>query len=102
MGMQVPGSQQPVLRLHETYGFDIDQLTNVIQVTVAPETWGPAPNQGAIFPFGDRLLIRQSPAVHADIQELIRELQILSFRGGMGSFFGGGMGGGMGGMGGFF
>jgi hypothetical protein len=101
MGMPVPGGQQLVLKLHETYGFDIDQLTSVIQGTVAPETWGPAPHQGVIFPFGDRLLIRQSPAAHTDIQELIRELQTYSYRGGMGGM--GGVGGvPSGGMGGFF
>ncbi len=78
------------LKLYETFGLAVDQLQLVIQGTVAPGTWGAGPDQGAIFLWGDRLLIRQSPAVHADVQELIRELQILGRGGyGMGSDMGG-------------
>jgi hypothetical protein len=104
MGMSVPGGQQLVLKLHETYGCDIEQLKTIIQGTVAPETWGPEPHQGAIFPYHDRLLIRQSPAVHADIQELIHELETIGFRGGIGGrVWDGALGGsGGGGSGGFF
>lgn len=65
------------LRLYETSGLAVDQLQLIIQGAVAPETWGAGPDQGAIFLWGDCLLIRQSPTVHADVQELIRELQIL-------------------------
>jgi hypothetical protein len=85
-GMPGPGGQPLELRLHETYGLDVAELQRVIEGTVAPETWGPAPHQGALFHVGKCLLIRQTPAVQADVQELIRELNIGSFQN-LGGFF---------------
>jgi hypothetical protein len=92
MSMPYPGGNALMLKLYSVPEFDIEQVTRAIQGTVAPETWGPGPNQGAIFPVGYRMLIRQAPAVHAEIEELLDALRAANASGGYGAT-GGGMGG---------
>ena len=46
-----------------------------IRGVVAPETWGNGANMASMFPLGTRILIRQTPAAHAEIQELIDGLR---------------------------
>ena len=75
MGTMSPGGQPLVLKLYAVHDFDIEQVIKAIQGTVAPETWGPGPSQGAIFPVGSRMLIRQTPAAHAEIEELLDALR---------------------------
>jgi hypothetical protein len=86
MSMPYPRENALMLKLYSVPEFDIEQVTRAIQGTVAPETWGPGPNQGAIFPVGYRMLIRQAPAVHAEIEELLDALRAAN-TGSMGGFF---------------
>ena len=92
------GEQSMVLKIYPLY-MDIEHATKAIEGTIAPGSWGSGPSQGAIFRVGDRLLIRQTPAAHAQIQELLGTLQAWSTGGtgtsgmGVGSSGGGGMGG---------
>ena len=76
----------------------IDELSQAITGAIAPGSWAPIPGKGMVFPIGSKLLVRQTPAVHAQISELLRTLKVLNqpwgaegYPGGMG---GGGMGGG--------
>ena len=99
MGSLPADNQRLALRLYTPPALDFDQLSQAIQGTVAPGTWGSAPNQGAIFPVGNRLLIRQDPAVHTEIAEFLDALRpppsspAYGGMGGMGGMSGGTSGG---------
>jgi hypothetical protein len=100
MGSVHAVEQRLALKLYAAPELDFDQLSKAIQGAVAPRTWGPAPDQGAIFPVGDRLLIRQVPAVHAEIEEFLDALRpptagpAYEGMGGMGGGTSGGLGSG--------
>lgn len=52
-----------------------DKLVEVIQTTVAPNTWSEVGGEGAIALIGSRLVIRQTYAVHREINELLSQLR---------------------------
>jgi hypothetical protein len=64
------------LKVYTVPDFDTEQLMTAIRGVVAPETWGNGANMAAIFSLGTRILIRQTPAAHAEIQELIDGLRL--------------------------
>ncbi len=64
-----------ILKVYTVPDFDAEQLMTAIRSVVAPETWGNGADMGAMFPLGSHLLIRQTPANHAVIQELIDGLR---------------------------
>ncbi|MHB8861419.1 MAG: hypothetical protein ACYC6N_03370, partial [Pirellulaceae bacterium] len=75
-----------ILKVYAVPDFAMEQLMPAIRSIVAPETWGDGPGAAAIFPLGARVLIRQTPAMHAEIRELIEGLR-LDKGSGTGGFF---------------
>jgi hypothetical protein len=55
-------------------------LTGAIIATVSPTTWQKGGGEGAIEHADDILLVRQTPAVHAEIRQLLTQLGVLRER----------------------
>lgn len=51
-----------------------DGIADLIEETIAVESWESAGGTAAITPLGNTLLVRQSEAVHGEIREFLREL----------------------------
>ncbi len=64
-----------ILKVYAVPDFDAEQLMTAIRSVVASETWGNGADRGAMFPLGVQVLIRQTPANHAAIRELIDGLR---------------------------
>jgi hypothetical protein len=50
-------------------------LINVVERTVAPETWESMGGSGTITYYGDMLIIRQSPRVHREVEQVLALLR---------------------------
>ncbi|MHB8971544.1 MAG: hypothetical protein ACYC3X_04615 [Pirellulaceae bacterium] len=71
LGFVSSSGEAMILKIYTVPDFNAEQLMTAIRGVVAPETWGNGAKMAAIFPLGTRILIRQTPAAHAEIQELI-------------------------------
>lgn len=53
----------------------IDALANAIQTSLSPDSWNMLGGHGTIVPLGGRLIVTQTPAVHAEIERLLAALR---------------------------
>jgi general secretion pathway protein D len=56
-----------------------EQLMNLVVSTVAPKSWNQAGGQGTMqyFPLGHSLVVNQTPAVHEEIEDILKALRRL-------------------------
>jgi hypothetical protein len=54
---------------------DMDTLIEAITSTIDPSTWDEVGGEGSISPIGGALAIRQTPTIHAKVQEFLEALK---------------------------
>jgi hypothetical protein len=52
----------------------VESVCDLLQNTVAPQTWNTVGGQGAIQPFGSLLVISQTEEVHGDVRALLEQM----------------------------
>ena len=57
---------------------DLDTLIDVVQTSIAPDTWSTFGGNGSIVALGTNLIVRQTAEVHEEIQTLLKSLSQLS------------------------
>ena len=57
---------------------DLDTLVDVIQTSIAPDTWTTFGGNASIVALGTNLIVRQTAEVHEEIQTLLKSLSQLS------------------------
>jgi hypothetical protein len=58
-----------------TEGADFDSLEFVIEPTIAPTTWSNVGGMGSMLPYGNNLVVAQTPDVHEQIEGLLVALR---------------------------
>jgi len=70
-----PSSPQSLqLRVYSTQEFPMEQLSELIIKVIAPESWGDAEGSGMLTAGKDKLIVRQTPAVHQQIRRFLAQL----------------------------
>ncbi|MBN1588716.1 MAG: hypothetical protein JW888_04300, partial [Pirellulales bacterium] len=53
----------------------MDSLLQVITMSVTPDSWQSMGGEGHVEPFGTSLVVRQTPTIHKQIQDLLQQLR---------------------------